>query len=87
MLNTTSYSCRHLTRTGQDCGGHHQRRQHQLPTFEWFPSVQGKTVVAITSGANMNFERLRLVAELAEVGATTEATLTTTIPERPGSFL
>jgi len=46
----------------------------------------GKTVVAVTSGANMNFERLRLVAELANVGATTEATLTTTIPERPGAF-
>lgn len=43
-------------------------------------------MVAITSGANINFERLRLVAELANVGATTEATLATTIPERKGSF-
>lgn len=34
---------------------------------------QNKTVVAITSGANINFERLRLVAELANVGATTGA--------------
>jgi threonine dehydratase len=43
-------------------------------------------VVAITSGANINFERLRLVSELANVGALTEATLTTSIPERPGAF-
>uniref|UniRef100_A0A7S3QRM5 Threonine dehydratase n=1 Tax=Dunaliella tertiolecta TaxID=3047 RepID=A0A7S3QRM5_DUNTE len=47
---------------------------------------KGKTVVAITSGANINFERLRLVAELANVGATTEATLVTTIPEQRGAF-
>ena len=45
------------------------------------------TVVAITSGANMNFDTLRLVAELADVGAATEATLATTMPEAPGSFL
>ncbi len=43
-------------------------------------------MVCITSGANMNFERLRLVAELANVGGRTEATLTTTIPERAGAF-
>lgn len=47
---------------------------------------KGKTVVAITSGANMNFERLRLVSELAEVGARAEAMLATTIPEQPGAF-
>ena len=47
---------------------------------------QGETVVAVTSGANMNFDRLRLVAELAGVGATQEAMLVTTIPELPGSF-
>ncbi len=50
----------------------------------WLP--QGKTVVAITSGANMNFERLRLVSELANVGGLTEATLATTLPERVGAF-
>ncbi|PNW86098.1 hypothetical protein CHLRE_02g073200v5 [Chlamydomonas reinhardtii] len=49
-------------------------------------SMKGATVVAVTSGANMNFERLRLVAELANVGGRTEAMLTTTIPERPGAF-
>ncbi|KAG2425919.1 hypothetical protein HXX76_013293 [Chlamydomonas incerta] len=49
-------------------------------------AMKGATVVAVTSGANMNFERLRLVAELANVGGRTEAMLTTTIPERPGAF-
>ncbi|KAF8072663.1 TD1 [Scenedesmus sp. PABB004] len=47
---------------------------------------QGKTVVAVTSGANINFERLRLVSELADVGARTEVMMATTIPERPGAF-
>ncbi|MEW5298896.1 MAG: hypothetical protein WDW36_001969 [Sanguina aurantia] len=46
----------------------------------------GKTVVAVTSGANINFERLRLVAELANVGGLTEATMATAIPERAGAF-
>ena len=54
--------------------------------FRSFEHEQGKTVVAITSGANMNFDRLRLVADLAGVGARQEAILVTTIPERPGSF-
>lgn len=43
--------------------------------------------VAIASGANMNFNRLRYVAERAEVGQHREAILAVTIPERPGSFL
>lgn len=48
--------------------------------------LQGKTVVAVTSGANINFERLRLVSELADLGASTEVMMATTIPERPGAF-
>lgn len=44
-------------------------------------NIRGKKVVAVTSGANMNFERLRLVSELAEVGARKEAMLFTAIPE------
>jgi hypothetical protein len=38
-------------------------------------------VVAVTSGANMNFDRLRLVSELAQIGARREAMLATSIPE------
>ncbi len=45
-----------------------------------------KTVVAVNSGANMNFDRLRHVAERAELGEKREGLLAVTIPERPGSF-
>jgi threonine dehydratase len=44
------------------------------------------TYVAIACGANMNFDRLRFVAERAELGERREAILAVTIPERPGSF-
>ena len=47
----------------------------------------GKRLVAINCGANMNFDRLRHVAERAEIGAQREALLAVEIPERPGSFL
>jgi threonine dehydratase len=46
----------------------------------------GLRLAAILSGANMNFERLRFVAERAELGEAREAILAVTIPERPGSF-
>ena len=46
----------------------------------------GKQFVAIDSGANMNFDRLRHVAERAELGERREALLAVTIPEEPGSF-
>lgn len=46
-----------------------------------------KTAVAITSGANMNFDRLRFVAERADVGEAREALFALTIPEKKGSFL
>ena len=48
--------------------------------------VRGRALVAIASGANMNFDRLRFVAEQAEIGEQREAILAVTIPERPGSF-
>jgi threonine dehydratase len=48
--------------------------------------VRGQTLVAIASGANTNFDRLRFIAEEAEVGEHREAILAVTIPERPGSF-
>ncbi|MDE2052068.1 MAG: threonine ammonia-lyase, biosynthetic [Gammaproteobacteria bacterium] len=46
-----------------------------------------KRLVAINSGANINFDRLRHVAERADLGGEREALLAVTIPERPGSFL
>lgn len=48
--------------------------------------LKGKTLMAIASGANMNFDRLRHVAERAELGEKREAILAVTIPETPGSF-
>lgn len=45
-----------------------------------------RTLVAINSGANMNFDRLRYVAERAEIGERREALLAVTVAERPGSF-
>ena len=44
------------------------------------------TLVAVASGANTNFDRLRFVAERAEVGEQREAVLAVTLPEKPGSY-
>lgn len=46
----------------------------------------GQTFVAVACGANMNFDRLRFVAERAELGEQREALFAATIPEKPGSF-
>ena len=46
----------------------------------------GATLVAVDSGANVNFDRLRHIAERAELGERREALLAVTIPERPGSL-
>lgn len=48
--------------------------------------IRGKTIVAVASGANMNFDRLRHVSERAEIGEQREAVMSVTIPENPGSF-
>ena len=49
-------------------------------------NITGKTLVGIASGANMNFDRLRFIAERAELGEQREAVLAVTIPEVAGAF-
>ena len=46
----------------------------------------GASLVAVLSGANVNFDRLRHISERAEVGEQREAVMAVTIPEKPGSF-
>ena len=48
--------------------------------------LRDKTLIGIASGANMNFDRLRFIAERAEVGEKREAVLAVTIPEQAGAF-
>ncbi|MGH1394572.1 MAG: threonine ammonia-lyase, biosynthetic [Trichormus sp.] len=48
--------------------------------------IQGQTLIAVACGANMNFDRLRFVAERAEFGERREAIFAVTIPETPGSL-
>ncbi|HBE18576.1 MAG TPA: threonine ammonia-lyase, biosynthetic [Cyanobacteria bacterium UBA11149] len=48
--------------------------------------ITGQTLVAVACGANMNFDRLRFVAERAEFGERREAIFAVTIPEQPGSL-
>ena len=58
-----------------------------LKRYVYEQHCTGKTLVAIASGANMNFDRLKHIVERYEVGEGTESLLSVTIPERPGSFL
>ena len=48
--------------------------------------VQGQDLLAIVSGANTNFDRLRYISERTEIGEQREAIISVTVPERPGSF-
>ena len=48
--------------------------------------IKGQTLVAIESGANMNFDRLRYISERTEIGEKREAILAVTLPEKPGSY-
>jgi len=48
--------------------------------------VQGENLLAVVSGANTNFDRLRYISERTEIGEHREAVLSVTIPEKPGSF-
>ena len=47
---------------------------------------KGQTLLAIDSGANTNFDRLRYISERTEIGERREAILSVQIPEKPGSF-
>jgi threonine dehydratase len=58
-------------------GAKEYAKQHQL---------RGKALVAVASGANTNFDRLRFVAERAEIGEQREAVLAVTLPEQPGAY-
>ncbi|HYN54713.1 MAG TPA: threonine ammonia-lyase, biosynthetic [Methylotenera sp.] len=49
-------------------------------------NLNDETLIGIASGANMNFDRLRFIAERAEIGEKREAVLAVTIPEQPGAF-
>ncbi|WP_225748632.1 threonine ammonia-lyase, biosynthetic [Eikenella sp. Marseille-P7795] len=49
--------------------------------------AQGQTLIAVTSGANINFHRLRHVSERSELGEGNEGIFAVSIPEEPGSFL
>ncbi len=57
-----------------------------LKNYAAAKKLRQKNLVAIASGANMNFGRLRFVAERAEIGEKREALFAVTIAERPGSF-
>lgn len=48
--------------------------------------LSGQTLMAVITGANVNFDRLRHVSERAELGESREAILAVTIDEKPGSF-
>ncbi len=57
-----------------------------LKQFVQREHITAKNLVAILSGANVNFDRLRHIAELSALGEQREALICITIPERPGSF-
>jgi threonine dehydratase len=50
------------------------------------PASSTASLIAINSGANLNFDRLRTIADRAEVGEHREALLAVTVPEKPGSY-
>lgn len=57
-----------------------------LKTYAARGAGTGGALIAVNSGANVNFDRLRHVAERAEIGEGREALIAVTIPERPGSY-
>ncbi|MFD2250680.1 threonine ammonia-lyase, biosynthetic [Pseudochelatococcus lubricantis] len=57
-----------------------------LKRYRTLPEAGNGPLIAINSGANLNFDRLQHVAERAQVGERSEALIAVTIPERPGSY-
>ncbi len=57
-----------------------------IKTYVERENIHNKTLIAVACGANMNFDRLRFVAERAELGENREAIFAVTIPEQPGSL-
>ena len=57
-----------------------------LKTYAARNRIQNQTLIAVTSGANMNFHRLRHVSERSELSEGNEAIFAVSIPERAGSF-
>jgi threonine dehydratase len=68
----------------------YNQKYNLLLSNKFIPSEladQQPTYIAVTSGANMNFNRLRFVADRAELGLNKEALISVVIPERPGAFI
>jgi threonine dehydratase len=57
-----------------------------LKKYVYANGCEGKTLIAVVSGANTNFDRLRYISERTEVGEKREAVLAVTLPERPGAY-
>lgn len=57
-----------------------------LKKYAALHGLHGENLIAIDSGANTNFDRLRYISERTEIGEKREAVLAVTIPEKPGSF-
>jgi threonine dehydratase len=57
-----------------------------LKKYVEMQEVEGQTLVAVHSGANTNFDRLRYISERTEIGEGREAVFAVVIPEKPGSY-
>ena len=76
----------HLRRHAQRDGAGRGARRGRPQALVAANGCHDEHLVAILSGANMNFDRLRFVAERAELGEEREALFAVTIPERPGAY-